>query len=244
MAYIYDEDLEFLGKLSSKDLSDLVDLLIRNPKDKGERLTETLSISDEYKKYGDDYQKYYRRIIEELQYFGGNTIANTFRGKGVCYREILCNVCDKLKVNYNKKSDIDIIEMNFLNKILETSLDKMDEKQKQELKKEFAKKGINIKGEISLGAIMAIFTAGGFKSYTALVVFTNYIWKLIFNRGISLAGNAALTRGASIVTGPVGWTILGIWTLVDIASPAFRVTIPCTIIISLLRAKVKTENQN
>ncbi|MDA3075775.1 DUF3944 domain-containing protein [Campylobacter sp. JMF_04 NA10] len=244
MAYIYDEDLEFLGKLSSKDLSDLVDLLIRNPKGQGERLAETLSISDEYKKYGDDYQKYYRRIIEEFQHFGGNTIANIFRGHGVCYREILCDVCDKLKVNYNKKSDVDVIEMNFLNKILEISLDNMDEKQKRELKEEFAKQGINIKGEISLGAIIAIFNAGGFASYQALLIFTNYIWKLVFNRGISLAGNAALTRGASIVTGPAGWAILGLWTLIDIASPAFRVTIPCTIIISLLRKKIKTENQN
>ena len=57
MAYRFDEDLEFLKQCSSADLSELVNLLIYDPKDGEKRLTETLSISEEYKKYGQDYQK-------------------------------------------------------------------------------------------------------------------------------------------------------------------------------------------
>ncbi|MDA3046298.1 DUF3944 domain-containing protein [Campylobacter sp. VBCF_06 NA8] len=243
MAYRYDSDLEFLGKMSSEDLSDLVNLLIYDPKDGEKRLTENLSFSEEYEKYGKDYQKYYKRIIEELQLFGGNTIANIARGGGVYYREILCDVCDKLKVNYNKKSNIDIIEWNFLSKILETSLDNLDDKQKEKLKKELSNAGINIKGNMTFAAMMAIFKAGGFASYQTLLIVTNYIWNLIFSKGISLAGNAALTSGAAVVVGPIGWTILGGWTIINIASTAYRVTVPCCIIISLLRIKYK-ENVN
>ncbi|EMH38121.1 hypothetical protein HMPREF1428_01328, partial [Helicobacter pylori GAM83T] len=46
------------------------------------------------------------------------------RGTGVLYREILCEVCNKLKVNYNKKSDTTLIEENMLSSILQKSLEK------------------------------------------------------------------------------------------------------------------------
>ena len=241
MAYRFDEDLEFLKQCSSADLSELINLLIYDPKDGEKRLTETLSISEEYKKYGQDYQKYYERIAEELQLFGANTIVSMFRGGGVYYREILCDVCDKLKVNYNKNSDIDIIEWNFLSKILETSLQNLNEEQKEELKKELADIGLNL-GEITTGSIMAIFKLGGFKSYQVLLKVINFIWKIIFGHGLSLAGNVIVTRTASILTGPIGWALLTGWTIIDIASTAYRVTIPCCIVISYLRIKVNMEN--
>ncbi|MFL9996938.1 hypothetical protein PQR34_37965 [Paraburkholderia sediminicola] len=30
-------------------------------------------------------------------------------GKGVTYKEVLCDVCDKLDVNYSKKSSVEMI---------------------------------------------------------------------------------------------------------------------------------------
>lgn len=242
MAYRFDEDLEFLKQCSSADLSELVNLLIYDPKDGEKRLTETLSISEEYKKYGQDYQKYYERIAEELQLFGANTIVSMFRGGGVYYREILSDVCDKLKVNYNKNSDINLIETHFLNKILETSFENMDNQQKEELKKELAEVGINIQGELTSATIMTIFKLGGFKSYQILLKTVNFIWKIIFGHGLSRAGNVIVVRTGSILTGPIGWAILGGWTIIDIASTAYRVTIPCCIVISLLRVKTNMEN--
>lgn len=54
---------------------------------------------------------YWDEIAEELQLFGGNTFMNLIKGnKVVLYREILCDVCVRLKVNYNKKSDFALIE--------------------------------------------------------------------------------------------------------------------------------------
>ncbi|HNE26607.1 MAG TPA: ubiquinol-cytochrome C chaperone family protein, partial [Pseudomonadales bacterium] len=38
-----------------------------------------------------------------------------------------------------------------------------------------------------------------------------------------------------VLSGPIGWAITGIWTAIDIASPAFRVTIPAVIQIAALR---------
>ncbi|MXE51156.1 DUF3944 domain-containing protein, partial [Escherichia coli] len=57
---------------------------------------------------------------------GANSFATLLRwGKGVLYREILTDACDKMKVNYNNKSSVETIEMNLLMKILEKSLEKM-----------------------------------------------------------------------------------------------------------------------
>ncbi|GAA8054423.1 hypothetical protein Neuguinea42_13000 [Helicobacter pylori] len=50
-----------------------------------------------------------------------------FRDEGVLYKEILCDVCDHLKVNYNEKSNASLIEENMLAKILEKRLEEISD---------------------------------------------------------------------------------------------------------------------
>lgn len=91
-------------------------------------MNEELTSSTEHKTYGRDYAKYPTRIAEELQCYGGNTFINFFRNEGVLYKEILCDACDHLKVNYNEKSSTSLIEQNMLAKILKDSLEQMSKK--------------------------------------------------------------------------------------------------------------------
>ncbi len=58
------------------------------------------------------------------------------------------------------------------------------------------------------------------------MIIANAILKAILGRGLTIAGNAALTRTMAVLTGPIGWVITGLWTAIDIAGPAYRVTIP------------------
>lgn len=110
MAYRKDEDLEFLAKCSNEDLEPLVEILIKD-KDGKTRYTEELTKSKKYMRYSPDHQKYWDDIAAEIQTFGANTIATIFRfGKGVTYKEILCDVCQDLKVNFNEKSSTSAIE--------------------------------------------------------------------------------------------------------------------------------------
>ncbi|MCQ2939881.1 DUF3944 domain-containing protein, partial [Helicobacter pylori] len=146
MAYKYDSDLEFLKQLSSNDLKDLFDVLVYD-KDGEKRHNEKLTSSIEYKRHGDDYAKYAERIAEELQYYGSNSFASALRGTGVLYREILCEVCNKLKVNYNKKSDTTLIEENMLSSILQKSLEKMSDEEIRELCDELGVKNTNKLGK-------------------------------------------------------------------------------------------------
>jgi len=238
MAYRHDEDLKFLQKLESKDLEQLVEILIYD-KDGEKRYTEELSESKGYKEYYPDHAKYWQDIVEELQRFGGNSFANILRlGKGVLYKEILTDVCDKLKVNYNKNSSVEKIETNLLMKILEDALEKMSNEERKELAKSIGLKNTqNFSAQAMTGIFQAVFRAGGFKSYQLTVIIVNAILKALIGRGLSLGANAALTRTMAILTGPIGWVITGLWTAIDIAGPAYRVTIPAVIEISALRQK-------
>lgn len=91
--------------------------------------------------------------------------------------------------------------------------------------------------ETIAGLFQAVFRAGGFKSYQLTLIVVNAVMKALIGRGLSFAGNAALTRTMAILTGPIGWAITGIWTAIDIAGPAYRVTIPAVIQVAALRQK-------
>ncbi len=78
---------------------------------------------------------------------------------------------------------------------------------------------------------------GKFKSYQLAVIIVNAVWKAVFGRGLTLVANSTLTKWMSVFAGPVGWTISGIWTAVDMAGPAYRVTIPAVVQIAYLRQK-------
>lgn len=243
MAYRYDPDLEFLGNLSSKELDQLV-YIVTHDKDGGERTTETLTVNDLYKRFYPEHKEYWKQIAEEVQLFGGNTFANIFRlGEGVLYKEVLCDVCDKMKVNYNKDSSTKKIESNLLLKVLEDALEKMSPEEIRNLGKELGLKNTEgLTSQALTGAFIAVFRAGGFKSYQLTLIIVNAILKALIGRGLSLGGNVLLTRTAAILTGPIGWVITGIWTAIDVAGPAYRVTIPAVIEIAYLRTL--DENRN
>ncbi|MFV2029650.1 YaaW family protein [Neisseria sp. S1] len=178
-------------------------------------------------------------MAAEIQCFGANTFATIFRGgKGVLYREVLTDVCDKLKVNYHEKSSVERIELALLSKILEDALNKMTQEQLKEIASELGVNNVEMMSKGALAAvIIKIFNFGGFYSYQLTVIIVNAILKALIGRGLSILGNTILVRILSIITGPIGLVVTGIWTAVDIAGAAYRVTIPAVIAVAALRQK-------
>ncbi len=237
MAYRYDSDLEFLRSMESKDLDVLVETL--TGKDKS-NLTENLSQQSGYKAHYPNHIRYVDEIAEELQRFGGNTFVNYLIrfGKGVHYKEILCDVCDKMKVNYNKKSPVERIEGELFAKILEKAMDKIDEETLKELLKNTkinTAKGFS--KQAAFAAIQGAIRAGGFASYQLAVIVANAVAMQILGRGLTIAANAGLTRAIGVFAGPIGWAITALWTAIDIAGPAYRITMPAVIQVAFLRQK-------
>lgn len=238
MAYRSDVDLEFLKWMKSEDLSDLVYCLTHD-KDGSVRYTESLTQNDDYKKYFPDHNKYWDAIGAEIQTFGANTFVTVLRGgKGVQYREVLMDVCDKMDVNYNKDSKTETIESNLLMKILTDAVEKMSPEELRELAAATGVKNTSgVTPEAMLGIFQAVFRAGGFKSYKLTLMIVNAVLKALIGRGLTFGGNIVLTRTMAVLAGPIGWAITGLWTAADLAGAAYRVTIPAVIQVAALRQK-------
>ena len=75
------------------------------------------------------------------------------------------------------------------------------------------------------------------------VFIANTIARKIIGRGISLAGNRMITKGLSRIIGtslgPIGWALTAVWTLSDIASPAYRVTMRAIPFIIYMRKSLQ-----
>ena len=245
MAYRDDADLKFLSEMSSSDLDSLVQCLVFD-KDGKKRHTEELSSSSGYKKSYPNQNEYWQDIAAEIQTFGANSLATLVRGgKGVLYKEVLIDVANKLKANFNSKSDVSNIEQALLMKVLEGALNKMTAEEREALAKEAGLSAIaQLAPDAAIAIFMAAFKAGGFQSYQLTLIIVNSILKATIGRGLALAGNAVLVRTASILTGPIGWAIMGAWTAIDLAGPAYRVTMPSVIYIALLRQQHGLEREN
>lgn len=239
MAYREDEDLSFLSKCTDSDLNGLVECLIYD-KDGETRWTEELSTTEAYKAYKPQHSRYWREIAAEVQCFGGNTFATLIRGgKGVKYKEVLIDVCSKMKVNYNKNSSVETIEQCLLLKVLQDALEKMTSEELKEFASEIGVKNTSgLTPETLVTAFQVIFKAGGFKSYKLTLIIANSILKALIGRGLSFGGNILLTRTMAVITGPIGWAITAAWTLIDVGGAAYRVTIPAVIQIAALRSKI------
>lgn len=79
-----------LKDCSSAELAPLVAILLARP-------SNSLGSSAKYKSYSPDHQKYHDLIAHEIRTYGGNSIANLFRGgEGISYRELVEDACRHL----------------------------------------------------------------------------------------------------------------------------------------------------
>ncbi len=232
-----DKDLEFLAYCKNEDLQILVDYLTTD-KDGKKRYLETLTKRDIYLQcYPNNLILMWKEIANEIQLFGGNTIVNCIRKSGVTYRTILYDVCDKMKVNYNKNVSTEVIEEYLLQKILTDSLEQMTAEDMKRLIDEMNIKTLTPTKQGMTMALQIAIRNGGFAPYKMAVIVANAVAQTLLGRGLSLALNAGLTRTISIFAGPIGWLVTVLWTLVDVAGPAYRVTIPSVIQIIYMRRR-------
>jgi uncharacterized protein YaaW (UPF0174 family) len=221
--YQYDPDLEFLKDIPSPQLNNLVTLLTTDEKGKPRTASAQLSQTAQYKsnEKSKNWQNCWEQIAAELQLFGGNSIANTFREHGVLYKEILKDVCDKLcpslKSCYDEKLSTPENEKKLFEFLWKQTWDKMTPEKRLQFEKE--------KGSDSASGPLGVFPG-----FIPLIVATAL-------KQAGVKGISKIMSRAIIPVPVIGWIIGGIWTINDIASAAYRVTIPCVIEIGCLRIK-------
>lgn len=228
--------LDVLKSASNEDLEPLVRYILGGPEKADSRVSSELEMEESYKQNYPNHKIYHREIAAEIQLFGGQTFINIFRGTGVAYKEIVCDVADKLSVNYSKTSSVAEIENQIILKVIEKSYEKMSQEEKEKFLEEIGiDKSLGIPAVLPIAAVQALIKATGFLAYRLAVIVANAVARQMLGRGLALGANAGLTRAIGVFAGPIGWIITGLWTLFDIGSPAYRVTIPCVLHIAFLR---------
>lgn len=112
-------------------------------------------------------------LLKNCNVMGATLLRIFFRNEGVLYKEILCDVCDRLKVNYNEKSSTSLIEQNMLAKLLKDSLEQMSKKDLEKLRHELGMTNIDkVIGEnkqVLIASVLTLFKAGGSHSYALAI---------------------------------------------------------------------------
>ena len=228
-----DPDLIFLEECDNEQLKALIDILVFD-KDGKKRFSEEISSTQKFiQNYPNNNKALIPEIINEIQLFGGNTIANKLRGHGIPYREVLEDVCDRVKVNYNKKLPTDILERELLKKIAVSTIDKMTE---EDIKKFDA----NLNKDRLMKAVMndngPILAA-----ISAIVV--QQLSKQAAQKGALMLFGRVLAPRVLVFAVPVLNALAILWTFYDIAGPAYRVTIPFVMTVALLRSKLLSTDE-
>lgn len=232
-----------LSRATDEELEPLLDCIL--DKDRSGRISSSLDTDPEYRAHPHEPSRYWKKIGEEIQRYGGNTFANLFRGgAGVCYHEILVDVAKQLKLNFNENSESERIELLLMNKIFEDAWDDMSPEERARVIQETGMKNVSkaTSDPAMTMALQAALRAGGFATYQFTLIVVNMVWRILFGHGLKIATNAALTRAMGVFLGPIGWTVTGIWLALDLAGPAFRVTVPAVLQIALIRQSQMMRN--
>ena len=158
-----------------------------------------------------------------MQLFGGDTIANLTRRKGVLYEEILHDVAKKVKADFHKGT---------------TSVAQIEEKV---LRRLFGR-------VTTLDDIGLIYQTLDKKGLLGLTSLKSDPWNTVKN-GAGLSGNTSAAAGASAIfagikmlpklakVNPLVTAATLPLTVKDFSAPAYRVTIPAVCIIAMMRTK-------
>ena len=258
---VFAEDTASLWKLIYVSDTEDLDILVDYITDKGEgRIAldrdkcENLIKCKNLKHYDENARNL---IIDEIRRFGGNSFVNVIRDlrnalpfgssldnilpnatSAVTYEEIVCDVAEHMKVPFTKGSSVSFVEQGILIKLLQGSYEAMSFEDRAKLLNELGIADLSMLKPGATAILLGAAKLGGFKTYQIALIVANAVAKALLGKGLTFAGNRMLTKVVSVASGPIGWVITGLWTAADMASPAYRVTVPCVVQIAFMRQKM------
>ncbi|MDK9702601.1 MAG: hypothetical protein OEL20_05630 [Sulfuritalea sp.] len=178
-------------------------------------------------------------LIKEIQEFGGNSIINLFRGSGVPYREVLDDVASHMKIATDNTDGVEQVELKILLAVAMKSMEKMSPDTQKSFISNISGGKVTGLGPGAVAALQAAVLAGGFGTYMLATTVANAVARQLIGRGLAFGATGGLMQGIAVFAGPIGWAITAIWAAFDLASPAYRVTVPCVIQTAYMRQRAK-----
>ena len=232
---IEDDDLVgLLEKAAESELDGLVQTLVK----KG-GLTCQLRGLERFKEDYPHHRLYVRDIAAEIQKYGANTLASQlFRaGKGVRYEEIVRDAASKLDLPTSRSTEE--IEISIQTLLLDRLWHDLTPEKRQALLEEFEVRDYSLIAKAAVPAVLIeSVKLSGFAAYKMSVIIANSVAHALLGHGLAFAVNTGLTKGLSLLLGPIGWSFVGFMTAHSIAGEAYRVTIPCVLQVSMIRRAV------
>jgi uncharacterized protein YaaW (UPF0174 family) len=231
-------DNELLALLSRADSSDL-DLFVDYITDGGDG---RLALAGEVCKKlvtAKREQTYTAAVIElllrELKHFGGNSFVNLFRSNGVPYSEIVFDVLEHVGGKRDEQETVADAELKIVSKIFATVWEKLTSAQRSELEQ-----SLDIKLELaalSTGDVQKIILMGGNRAINITRMLSAAMGSSTLGGGVAMGANLVAGRVAGVALGPIGLALSGIWGAYSLTSPAYRITLPCVVLIAYIRLK-------
>jgi len=238
------DTLQVLKRASNEDLATLVAYILKAS------TTEKLSASGAYKQHQPNHRRYAGEILAEIRLFGGNSFVNLFRSQGPTYLEVVQDVAGKFGVKKAESYELVALEQELIRTILMDAMKKSSGQERIDIENALKEAGVGqsdlsalLSGSSLLGLLGA--RAASLLGYQIAGVVANTVAMQVLGQGVRAvvggAASAVLGRGAAALLGPIGWVLTGVWTAVDLAGPAFRVTVPCVLHIAMLRQRMIAE---
>jgi uncharacterized protein YaaW (UPF0174 family) len=186
-----------------------------------------------------------KALVEEICLDGANTIASIFRGwEGVEYGEIVSDVAEQLGIEPAGRSPKEL-ELAILEFIIKRYLENASPEERENLADVLKKAGADFKevgaavarGALAAGTLALLIRQVGRK------VVAQVIGKIMLRIAGRQAAKEAGKRAAQLagMAIPLLNIVMIGWTVVDIAGPAFRKTVPTVIEFALLRLEYGEE---
>ena len=167
-------------------------------------------------------------IASEIQLMGGNSIVNLFRGHGVGYKEIVLDVAEKIGVDKNILSrtgnSVSYMETEIIETLFTKFEQEMNEADRENLYSKLERASTDTRYILIAQAVLP------------------YLLREFNLQGVvELALIIAASRAVVAWVPVVGWLSVGVGAVLELSSTAYGVTIPCVVIIGLIRAKIHEE---
>ena len=230
--------ISVLERADNEDLKTLCDIITLG-KNGSPRISDSLTKTEVYKRnYPHRMSSLIPGMVRELRLYGGNSVANFFKGEGAEYSTILRKVAKRLKVSFRNTQSDEVIEGYMLQKLFDDMSDRLSDEELRTIAREFGVKPLRYSRQAIIAALQLAIRRGGIYGLTWTMNVANVVARQVIGRGIAtFASGSVLSRSLSVLAGPIGWALTAAWTAYDIAGPAYRVIVPAVIQIAYLRQK-------
>jgi len=235
MVAIFDDQITLLINISDNDeIQTIVDYIVKA------NLGGSIISNENYKKSINQHQDESYRILieEEIIKFGNKSILNLYNRGTSDYFSIVCDIADRFGAKYSKQDRISDVELSIILAILANAWQKMSKENRKyfidvlEISSKLSKK---IPSSLPFSAVQSAVETSGAAAFNVIFIVANAVSKTLLGRDLPIHKGSKIAPVRSSFVVPIGEVINDIWESLNLAGPAYRLTIPCAIHIALLR---------